>query len=183
MKQFTATFLLLLLGTPLGFSPAANPQGTSGKDVVAPSAYVSYEPVARGQSFQVAVVMKLRPGFHVNAREVSFDYLIPTDLRAEVPAGFKMGDVIYPKGKLETFAFAKDKPLNVYTDTATLFLPLAVLPNAPLGPQHLAMKLRYQACSTEICLPPVTKDVDATINVVTDRSAAKAAHAEVFSAK
>jgi hypothetical protein len=47
----------------------------------------------------------------------------------------------------------------------------------------VALKLRYQACSTEICLPPVTKDVDATINVVADRSAAKAAHPEVFTAK
>ena len=61
--------------------------------------------------------------------------------------------------------------------------PLTALPNAPLGPQHLTMKLRYQACSTEICLPPVTKDVDATISVVADRSAAKAAHPEVFNSK
>jgi len=183
VKHSTAAFLVLFLGVSLRISPAANPQATSGKDVVAPAAYVSYEPVARGQSFQVAVVMKLRPGFHVNAREVTFDYLIPTDLRAEVPAGFKVGEVIYPKGKLETFTFAKDKPLNVYSDTATLLLPLTALPNAPLGPQHLTMKLRYQACSTEICLPPVTKDVDATINVVADRSAAKAAHPEVFNSK
>jgi hypothetical protein len=183
VKYFTAALLILFLAVSLVTSPAANPQATSGKDVVAATAYVSYEPVARGQSFQAAVVMKLRPGFHVNAREVTFDYLIPTDLRAEVPAGFKVGDVIYPKGKLETFAFAKDKPLNVYSDTATLLLPLTVLPNAPLGPQHLTMKLRYQACSTEICLPPVTKDVDATINVVADRSAAKPAHSEVFNSK
>lgn len=183
MKYFTSAFLFFFLVASLMASPPANSQVPSGKDVVAPTAYISYEPVARGQSFQVAVVMKLRPGFHVNAREVTFDYLIPTDLRAEVPAGFKVGDVIYPKGKLETFTFAKDKPLNVYTETATLLLPLTALPNAPLGPQHLAMKLRYQACSTEICLPPVTKDVEARINVVADRSAAKAAHPEVFGAK
>ena len=183
MRHRSSALLLFLLVVSLVASPAGNSQVPSGKDVVAPAAYVSYEPVARGQSFQVAVVMKLRPGFHVNAREVTFDYLIPTELRAEVPAGFKIGEVIYPKGKLETFAFAKDKPLNVYSDTATLLLPLTALPNAPLGPQRVALKLRYQACSTDICLPPVTKDVDATINVVADRSAAKAAHPEVFTAK
>ena len=183
MRHLSSALLLVVVVVSLVASPRGSSQAPSGKDVVAPTAYVSYEPVARGQSFQVAVVMKLRPGFHVNAREVTFDYLIPTELRAEVPAGFKIGEVIYPKGKLETFAFAKDKPLNVYSDTATLLLPLTALPNAPLGPQHVALKLRYQACSTEICLPPVTKDVDATINVVADRSAAKAAHAEVFTAK
>jgi len=155
-------------------------QGVSGKDVLTPTPYVSYDPVARGMAFQVAVVLKIRPGFHVNAREVTFDYLIPTDLRAEVPAGFKVGDVIYPKGTLETFTFSKNKQLNVYTDTVTIKLPLTVLASAPLGAQQLAMKLRYQACSSEICLPPVTKDVDATINVVAAHSGAKSANASVF---
>lgn len=134
-------------------------------------------------AFQVAVVLKIRPGFHVNAREVSADYLIPTDLKTEVPAGFKLSDVIYPKGTLQTFSFSKNKPLNVYTNTVVVRLPLTVLPNASLGAQHLAMKLRYQACSNEICLPPVTKDVEATINVVADAAAAKPANPELFSRK
>jgi hypothetical protein len=42
------------------------------------------------------------------------------------------------------------------------------------------MELRYQACSTEICLPPVTKDVEATINVVASPSGAKPANAAIF---
>ncbi|MGC2765921.1 MAG: protein-disulfide reductase DsbD domain-containing protein [Candidatus Acidiferrum sp.] len=179
MKRST-TFLFLIAAAALALSPIAVSQGVSGKDVVAPSAYVSYDPAARGMDVQVAVVLKIRPGFHVNAHEVSFEYLIPTELRAEVPAGFKMSDVLYPKGTLETFAFAKNKQLNVYSDSVTVRLPLTVLPNAPLGDQHLAMKLRYQACSTEICLPPVTKDVDATINVVAAQSAAKPANAAIF---
>jgi len=73
--------------------------------------------------------------------------------------------------------------LNVYTDTVTLRLPLMVLASAPTGPQHLAMKLKYQACSMEICLPPVTKDFEATINVVAAAAAAKAANAEIFAKK
>jgi len=183
VKRIAATFLLMGWGAVLSLLPLAYAQSVSGKDVVAPSAYVSYDPVARGMAFQVAVVLKIRPGFHVNARQVTEDYLIPTDLRAEVPAGFKVSDVIYPPGTLETFTFSKDKKLNVYTDTVTVRLPLSVLPNAPTGPQHLAMKLHYQACSTEICLPPVTKDVEATINVVAGQSTAKPAHAEIFAKK
>lgn len=183
MKRIAGALLFLVLASLLTFLPLAHSQSVSGKDVVAPTAYASYDPVGRGMAFQVAVVLKIRTGFHVNAREVTEDYLIPTDLRAEVPAGFKISDVIYPKGTLQTFAFAKDKPLNVYTDTVTVRLPLTVLPNAPLGPHHLAMKLRYQACSTEICLPPVTKDVETTINVVAGPSAAKPANVEIFSKK
>ncbi|MFI5098549.1 MAG: protein-disulfide reductase DsbD domain-containing protein [Candidatus Acidiferrales bacterium] len=169
-----------LCATLLLLSPFALSQTPSAKDVVAPTSFASYEPVARGMTFQVAVVMKIRPGFHVNAREVTFDYLIRTDLRADIPAGFKSDNVIYPKGTLQTFAFSKDKKLNVYTDTVILRLPLTVLSDAPLGPQHLAMKLRYQACSTEICLPPVTKDVEATLTVVAASAAAKPANLDLF---
>lgn len=177
-KVLFAMLVAVLAGVPLGHA-----QAVTGKDVVAPAAYVSYDPAARGMTVQVAVVMKIRPGFHVNARQVTEDYLIPTDLRAEVPAGFKVSDVVYPKGTLQAFAFSKDKPLNVYTDTVTVRLPLTVLADAPVGAQHVAMKLKYQACSQEICLPPVTKDVDATINVVAEKSAAKPANADIFAKK
>jgi DsbC/DsbD-like thiol-disulfide interchange protein len=174
-------FVLVLAFTMvLAWTPRADSQDVSAKDVLAPTAYVSYDPVARGMALQVAIVLKVRPGFHVNAHEVSEDYLIPTEVHPEVPAGFKMGTVTYPKGTLETFAFAKNKPLNVYTGTATVRLPLTVLPNAPLGQQHIAMKVRYQACSSEICLPPVTKDLEATINVVASQSAAKPANSSIF---
>lgn len=129
---------------------------------------------------QVAVVMKIRPGFHVNAREVTESYLIRTDLKAEAPAGFQVGEVTYPKGTLQTFTFAKDKKLNVYTDSVRLLVPVTVLPAAPLGAQHLAMKLRYQACSSEICLPPVTLSVDAAVNVVADAKSARPTNRSFF---
>jgi len=86
-----------MIAAALIFSSPAGSETPSGKDVVAPEAYASHDPVARGMSFQIAVVLKIRNGFHVNAREVTEDYLIPTDLRAEVPAGFKLGPVAYPK--------------------------------------------------------------------------------------
>lgn len=180
MNHLISKFAATLIAAALLFSSPAGSQTPSGKDVVAPEAYASHDPVARGMFFQVAVVLKIRNGFHVNAREVTEDYLIPTDLRAEVPAGFKLGTVAYPKGTLQTFTFSKNKKLNVYSGNVTILLPLTALPTAPLGPQHIPMKLRYQACSTEICLPPVTKELDATLNIVATSSAAKPANPGIF---
>jgi DsbC/DsbD-like thiol-disulfide interchange protein len=183
LNRLITRFVIAILIAALLLSSPAGSQTPSGKDVVAPEAYASHDPVARGMSFQVAVVLKIRNGFHVNAREVTEDYLIPTDLRAEVPAGFKVGTVSYPKGTLQTFAFSKNKKLNVYSGNVIILLPLTVLATTPIGPQHVPMKLRYQACSTEICLPPVTKEVDTTLNVVANSSAAKPANPEIFSSK
>lgn len=183
MKSLVAKRISIVAGTIAMFAPMAPSQSVSGKDVLTPTAYASFDPVARGMDLDVAVVLKIKPGFHVNARTVTENYLIPTDLRLDVPAGFKLAQVIYPQGTLQTFAFSKNKPLNVYTDTVTIHLPLMVLANAPLGAQHVPMKLRYQACSTEICLPPVTKDLEVTLHVVANRSGIKSANPEIFSKK
>jgi len=179
MKFAAVMFASVLLLVAIAALPSAPQQVPSPKDVVAPTTYVSLDPVGRGSQFQIAVVLKIRPGFHVNAREKSEDYLIATDLRADAPVGFQLGEVSYPKGALHTFAFSK-KPLNVYEDTITLRLPVSVLPSAPLGAQHLPLKLRYQACSTEICLPPVTLSLDAIVNVAPSASGSKPIHPELF---
>ncbi len=179
MKSALAVFFFAVLALCVAFSPAVSAQVPSGRDVVKPEIYVSLDPVGRGSGFQIAVVMRIRPGFHVNAREKSEDYLIATDLKADLPAGFSSGEVSYPKGKLEKFTFSKT-PLNVYQDTVTLRMPVTALPNAPLGQQHIPLKLRYQACSTEICLPPVTLALAATINVAASASSSKPMHAEIF---
>jgi hypothetical protein len=172
-----AAALLLVFSVIIPF--AAMGQVPSGRDVVTPSAYVSLEPAARGNSLQIAVVLQIRKGFHINAREASADYLIPTDLRAEMPAGFKSGQVIYPKGELHTFSFSK-KPLNVYQDKVILRVPVSVLSSASIGTQRMLFKLRYQACSTDTCLPPVTVDVETPVTVASNSEASHPAHPELF---
>ncbi len=180
MKISSSIVALFLLVCALCLPAGAGSQAPSGKDVVSPETFASFDPVARGKSLQIAVVMRIRPGFHVNAREVSADYLIPTDLKADVPAGLKMGEIIYPKGTLQTFTFSRDKQLNVYTNSVVIRIPVTTLPNAPIGEQHLPLKLRYQACSNEICLPPVTLALDAKINITDRPDAARPAHSDIF---
>jgi len=176
--EILATILAILFFAAAAMGQSGVP---SAREVVSPDVFVSAEPAARGAPFQLAVVFKIRPGFHVNARQKSADYLIATDLRTELPAGFKAGAVIYPKGELHTFTFSKT-PLNVYQGTVTLRMPLTALPSAPTGPQQIPLKLRYQACSTEVCLPPVTIDLQATVNITSSAAAARPAHSEVFPA-
>jgi hypothetical protein len=182
VKPATAIAVTALLLIIVAALPSAHPQIPSGREVVAPTAYVSLEPVARGSSFQLAVVLKIRNGFHINARKPSAEYLIPTDLRANLPAGFKStGEIAYPKGDLHTFSFTKT-PLNVYEDKVVLRVPLAAQSDAPLGAQKIPLKLRYQACSQEVCLPPVTLDIDAPLTIAATSANSRPAHPELFPA-
>ena len=158
---------------------AGQPSLPRAKEIVAPSAYVSLDSVPRGQAFELAVVMKIRPGFHVNAREVSEDYLIPTDLSAGPLAGFRIGTANYPKGVLRTFPFSRTR-LNVYEGSVTLRMRLEALATAPLGPQKLPLKLRYQACSDKLCLPPVTLPIEVDLEVAPAGTPARPVHPEIF---
>ena len=181
MKLAAAILVGALILIVLIALPSATPQIPSGREVVSPTAYISVEPVARGASFQIAVVLKIRNGFHINAHQASADYLIATSLRADAPAGFKSAEVSYPKGELHTFTFTKT-PLNVYQDKAILRLRVTALPDAPLGAQHIPLKLRYQACNQEVCLPPVTLDVDAAFTVANNAANSRPVHPELFAA-
>lgn len=147
--------------------------------VVSPRAYVSLQPVPRGRTFELAVVARIRPGFHINAHEVLEDYLIPTALEAELPVGFRALDTVYPRGVLRKLKFSPTQ-LSVYEDRVTLRMKLQAQPDAPLGPNKLPLTLRYQACSEEACLPPVKLPVTADLEIAPAGAAARLANPEVF---
>lgn len=174
MKKICVLGLLALTACN---SRVGGAQIPNAKDVVSSTAYTSFEPAAPGKEFQIAVVLKIRDGYHINARKTTLDYLIPTELRAELPVGYKASDVTYPNGELKSFAFSQSEKLNVYTGTVTLHLKVTAPANAPLGAQHIPLKLRYQACSESVCLPPVRQDVDTAFTIA---ATAKPAHPEFF---
>jgi len=177
VKNVLLSIFLGLIGLAPQISKAQIP---AAKDVVKSAAYTSFDPVAPGKEFQIAVVLRIRDGYHINARKTTLDYLIPTDLKVDLPAGYKADEVTYPEGTLKSFAFSKSEKLNVYTGTVTLRLKMTAPAGAPLGTQHIPLKLRYQACSESVCLPPVRQDVDTAFAVA---ATSKIAHEEFFKQK
>jgi DsbC/DsbD-like thiol-disulfide interchange protein len=149
--------------------------------IVKPRTYVSLEPVPAGKQFEVAVVVEIQRGFHMNSHKPSEEYLIPTTLTAELPAGVQLVDTVYPAGRPEKFAFAPDKALDVYTGTVTVKLMLSAHPGAKPGTVSLPITLRYQACNDSACLPPVKVPVSARFEIAAPGTKARAVHPEIFS--
>lgn len=183
-----ASVLLLALPVAAIFSSARNwrPSGQEGLPspaaVVKPQTFVSLEPVPRGKSFEIAIVVEIAKGFHMNSHKPSDPYLIPTNLTPQLSSGFDLVDTIYPEGHQEKFSFSPNKPLNVYTGKVILRLKLTARPNAPLGATTLPITLRYQACNDTTCLQPVKIPVDAKFEVAAAGAKSRAAHADVFAA-
>ncbi|HEY6467033.1 MAG TPA: protein-disulfide reductase DsbD domain-containing protein [Candidatus Acidoferrales bacterium] len=148
--------------------------------VVKPQTYVSLDKVPRGQTFEAAVVLEIAKGFHMNSNKPSEDYLIPTTITPNPPAGIRIVDTTYPQGQMKTFTFSPNKPLNVYTDTVTLRLKLATDASTPLGAVSIPATLRYQACNDTACLPPVKVPVTLNVDVAAVGTAAHHVHADIF---
>jgi DsbC/DsbD-like thiol-disulfide interchange protein len=149
---------------------------------VKPHAYVSLEPVPRGKEFQLAVVVDIARGYHMNSNKPTDPYLIPTTLAPQLPAGFQLLDTLYPNGQLEKFAFSPEKALDVYSGSVTLRLRLMAQANAALGSLTIPLTLRYQACNDSACLPPVKVPVTVKVEVAQASAKPRPLHPEIFGA-
>lgn len=147
--------------------------------VVKPLAFVSLDPVPQGRAFEIAVVAEIQRGFHINANKVLEDYLIPTMVKAEVPAGLRIVETIYPQGKRQKFEFSENE-MAVYDGSITILLKLQAERTAPMGDVKIPMTLRYQACNDVACLPPVNKAVIAELKIAPAGTRAAPLHPNVF---
>ena len=149
--------------------------------VLQPQAYVSLQPVPRGRSFEIAVVAKISPGFHINAHQPSEDYLIPTKVTADLSPGVFLVETTYPRGVMRAFRFSKT-PLRVYEGSFTVRMKLRANGSAPLGLQKIGLTVGYQACNQDACLPPTKLPLTAELEIAAVDAPAHPAHTEVFSA-
>jgi thiol:disulfide interchange protein DsbD len=166
------------------FAVNATAQDTAippASSVLQPQAYVSLQPVPRGRAFEIAVVAKISPGFHINAHVPSEDYLIPTKITADLSPGVFLVETTYPRGVMRAFRFSKT-PLRVYEGSFTVRMKLRANGTAPLGPQKIGLTVGYQACNQDACLPPTKLSVAADLEIAAVDTPAHPAHTDIFSA-
>jgi hypothetical protein len=149
------------------------------RTIVTTQNYVSLVPVPRGRTFVVAVVAKIKTTYHINAHKVMDEFLIPTEIEGQVPAGFRLVSTDYPAGELRQFSFSKKK-LAVYTGQVIVRMKVEAEAKAPLGATELPFSLRYQACNDAMCLPPVKVPVSVRLTVAKAGTPAKAVYREIF---
>jgi len=127
--------------------------------------------IAAGAQDVLKVRAVIRDGWHVNANPPTLDYLVPTSVTLEVPAGLAKLAPRYPRGVTRRFAFAEE-PLSVYEGTVTIEVPLAAAAGTASGTYEVKGTLRYQACNDQLCLAPVSKPFTATVTVTEGRPGA-----------
>ena len=105
-------------------------------------------------ALRVTLAAEIAGGWHLQSNHPSEPGLIATVLTIEPAAGWQIGTVEHPPGKDETFAFADDRPLNVYDGTVRFAVPMVPPASFDGADVSFRAKLRYQACDDERCLRP-----------------------------
>jgi hypothetical protein len=170
-KRIRGTVALLVLLSLAGCTkapvsnsdPGSNePPGIASTDVV--EATPQEVMIARGESKDAIVPIKIRHGYHVNANPPSYSYLKATELELQPAAGISVEFITYPDPLVKKFAFA-EKPLAVYEGETILKARLKADQSAPVGKHNLSAKLRVQACDEKLCYPPGVLEVTVPVNI------------------
>jgi thiol:disulfide interchange protein DsbD len=117
-----------------------------------------------GVTVQAKMSVQLRPGYHVNSNTPSDAYLIPLRL-TWAPGALEAAEVVYPKPQMEKYGFSPD-PLSVFSGEFDIVTKFTVSSKAAAGPTAITGKLRYQACTDRMCLPPKNVDVALQVDIV-----------------
>jgi DsbC/DsbD-like thiol-disulfide interchange protein len=109
------------------------------------------------------VTLSIAPGYHVMSNRPSDPAYIPTRVRFEDAAGVSWDEPQYPA----PVPFKLDqRSIDTFQGAAVVRIPFRVAPDAAPSSLHFAGTVRYQACTEGSCLFPVTRQVTATIEVL-----------------
>jgi DsbC/DsbD-like thiol-disulfide interchange protein len=109
-----------------------------------------------GKTAEGSIVVRIRPGYHINSNKPGEEYLIPTKLTWNT-AGLE-AEVTYPESELFVSQFS-DEALLVYSGEVEFKTKFKASANLPAGLAEVAGTLRYQACTEKACLAPMSVDV------------------------
>ncbi len=150
------------------------------KELVVVENFVSRDGVHPGETFKVAVLLKITRNWHIHGHKLDDEFLVPTSLDFEASENLKILDYYYPPPKSGKFAYS-DVALLVYEKEVILGALVEAKNDTSAGPLKIQGKLRYQACDDSSCRPPKTVVLEITVEVVALDRETRDAHPEIFS--
>ena len=125
--------------------------------------YLSVNKIQPGSQFQIAVVVEIAEGWHVNANPAK-EGLIPIEITLPDVSHLTFGEVVYPEGDILQLGSIGEAP--VYHDTITIGIQADLSQSAQIRSDMLDFQLQYQACNDEQCLLPEVLNFSIPLEVI-----------------
>ena len=160
------------------FARPTEAEATKHENISA-SAYLSVDKLPPGESCQIAIVIDIKPGWHINANPAQPDFLKPTELTIEAAAGVELTDVKYPEShEFEIEGF--DEPLLVYEEQAVLIGTIQAPASAASQTETLELTVSYQACNDQSCLRPMRFKLTGEVPIAAAGGSVRQVNASLF---
>ncbi|MCA9014339.1 MAG: DUF255 domain-containing protein [Planctomycetaceae bacterium] len=130
-------------------------QASPKKQLVTAKAYLSVDKLPAGKTCQVAIVLAIEEGWHINRNPASPDFLVPTTFTIKSNQNIKLSDVKYPAGHAFSVA-GFDQPLQVYEKQAIIRGTLTIPADVGGKEEELELNVKYQACNDKTYIRPST---------------------------
>ncbi len=125
----------------------------------------SAEKIPAGKSFKLAILLDIKPGFHINSDQPLDESLIPTKVSFEPIDGVSFGRVYYPQPVFKKFDFS-ERELAVYENSVKIFTEVTVKKDFKPGKIVLKGTLSYQACNDHNCFLPQSVPFEVPVEIV-----------------
>lgn len=175
--------LLLLTGVSLaqpsfgdsfGQPATAHAPSDAERPPVEFSAQLSSSVAAPGGETIIALILDHDDHFHTNLNEpivpeeMGDFYPVPTSLTLPEVDGITFGAVQWPEPVSVPVDFSfTGTPIQylVYSERAIIYIPITIDELAQPGARDFEIKIRYQACDDQICLPPASETLAISFNI------------------
>ncbi len=164
----------------LAFSASPLLAAQESEDVVGVTTLLSQDGVHPGKTVKTAVVLQIKPGYHINDNAPVDEFAFPTSLEFDDHPGLEVLEIVFPPGRAERFAYADDE-LIVYEGETVVGALLLVKPGQAPGKLSLKGTLSYQACDSVSCLPPKDVPFEIPVTVFPDDRKTTELHSGTFS--
>jgi thiol:disulfide interchange protein DsbD len=151
-------------------------------DIVKVEAYASHERIHPGESFQVAIAVKIKPGFHINSHQPMDKFLIPTVVKFDKRNNVAFSPASYPLPERRSFPFATSK-LPVYSGDVAIFSQGQLSDDLSPGDVPVSGVLAYQACDDRSCFMPRSVKFEVPLKVVKATEPIKLINQRIFQQK
>ena len=144
---------------------------------VAITPVVETDAVHPGTTARVALAVTLDPGYHVNSNRPLDEFLIPTVLRLDPPAGIALEGVAFPEAILLD---QNGDKLAVFEEEFLIGAALTLDAALPPGSYAVPGTFRYQACNDRMCFSPTNVPIQFDLTVAPAAQALSTVHPDLF---
>ncbi|MEW6507532.1 MAG: protein-disulfide reductase DsbD [Bacteroidota bacterium] len=133
--------------------------------------------IEAGSTLNIVLIIKIENGWHINSNKPNDEFLIPSVISLKAN-GIELTSIKYPDAHNINLSFS-DKPVSVFKGETKAQLILSADKNAPLGKQTVNIKLNYQACNDQSCMPPNSAFAEIELDVVASNSVGSETKTEI----